>query len=191
MSTKEVTKPKNYSRTDISESDDDSSVESIYLVDKRSDNSSSKMKNSLNIDEIEHSDIQCLKSLSRYRNTLAPFISPTTLKLLTTSTIGRTVTDNQLDEPSKIGNNKGRNGSNRRSSSVVPSSSSSSTTLNEEDSFVTVQQPPSLTGCTMRTYQLEGLTWLANNYNQSINCILADEMGLGRCCQLIKCGLCY
>jgi SNF2 family DNA or RNA helicase len=35
-------------------------------------------------------------------------------------------------------------------------------------------------GCVLRTYQVEGLSWLINNYDRSINCILADEMGLGK-----------
>jgi cobalamin biosynthesis protein CobT len=43
----------------------------------------------------------------------------------------------------------------------------------------TIRQPKSLVKCTMRSYQLEGLSWFVNNYNQKINCMLGDEMGLG------------
>jgi len=32
----------------------------------------------------------------------------------------------------------------------------------------------------LKEYQLKGLTWLANLYEQGINGILADEMGLGK-----------
>jgi hypothetical protein len=46
-------------------------------------------------------------------------------------------------------------------------------------------QPPSMHGCVMRHYQLEGLSWLVNNYDKCINCILADEMGLGKTIQTI------
>jgi SWI/SNF-related matrix-associated actin-dependent regulator of chromatin subfamily A member 5 len=41
--------------------------------------------------------------------------------------------------------------------------------------------------CKMRSYQLEGLSFLVNNYHRSINCILADEMGLGKTLQSISC----
>jgi SWI/SNF-related matrix-associated actin-dependent regulator of chromatin subfamily A member 5 len=41
--------------------------------------------------------------------------------------------------------------------------------------------------CKMRSYQLEGLSFLVNNYHRSINCILADEMGLGKTLQSIAC----
>ena len=46
-------------------------------------------------------------------------------------------------------------------------------------------QPESVTG-QMRPYQLEGLTWLINLYEQGINGILADEMGLGKTLQTIS-----
>eukprot|EP00428_Durinskia_dybowskii_P061636 CAMPEP_0170382576 /NCGR_PEP_ID=MMETSP0117_2-20130122/15022_1 /TAXON_ID=400756 /ORGANISM="Durinskia baltica, Strain CSIRO CS-38" /LENGTH=266 /DNA_ID=CAMNT_0010638235 /DNA_START=111 /DNA_END=907 /DNA_ORIENTATION=- len=39
----------------------------------------------------------------------------------------------------------------------------------------------------MRPYQLEGLSFLVNNYYRSVNCILADEMGLGKTLQSIAC----
>lgn len=34
----------------------------------------------------------------------------------------------------------------------------------------------------LKEYQLKGLTWLGNLYEQGINGILADEMGLGKAC---------
>lgn len=39
---------------------------------------------------------------------------------------------------------------------------------------------------TLKEYQLKGLNWLANLYEQGINGILADEMGLGKTVQSIS-----
>ncbi|ODV96218.1 hypothetical protein PACTADRAFT_23143, partial [Pachysolen tannophilus NRRL Y-2460] len=50
---------------------------------------------------------------------------------------------------------------------------------------ITIEQPKSLT-CTLKEYQLKGLNWLANLYDQGINGILADEMGLGKTVQSIS-----
>lgn len=47
------------------------------------------------------------------------------------------------------------------------------------DTSTIVTQPPSITNCTMRSYQLEGLNWLVQQYDRRLNCILGDEMGLG------------
>ncbi|UZJ53352.1 hypothetical protein CBS101457_002672 [Exobasidium rhododendri] len=47
-----------------------------------------------------------------------------------------------------------------------------------------VAQPKMLT-CQLKEYQLKGLNWLANLYEQGINGILADEMGLGKTVQSI------
>lgn len=46
-------------------------------------------------------------------------------------------------------------------------------------------QPKMLT-CKLKDYQLKGLNWLANLYEQGINGILADEMGLGKTVQSIS-----
>ena len=45
---------------------------------------------------------------------------------------------------------------------------------------------PSLLSCTLKEYQLKGLNWLVNLYEQGINGILADEMGLGKTVQSIS-----
>ena len=50
---------------------------------------------------------------------------------------------------------------------------------------IEVQQPRMLT-CQLKEYQLKGLNWLANLYEQGINGILADEMGLGKTVQSIS-----
>ncbi|XP_014672391.1 PREDICTED: DNA helicase INO80-like isoform X2 [Priapulus caudatus] len=46
------------------------------------------------------------------------------------------------------------------------------------------QQPKMFRG-TLKCYQLKGMNWLANLYDQGINGILADEMGLGKTVQTI------
>jgi DNA helicase INO80 len=48
-----------------------------------------------------------------------------------------------------------------------------------------VEQPKLLT-CQLKEYQLKGLNWLVNLYEQGINGILADEMGLGKTVQSIS-----
>ncbi|KAL1919122.1 uncharacterized protein VTP21DRAFT_2504 [Calcarisporiella thermophila] len=44
---------------------------------------------------------------------------------------------------------------------------------------------PKMLMCQLKNYQLKGLNWLANLYEQGINGILADEMGLGKTVQSI------
>ncbi|CCK69629.1 chromatin-remodeling protein SWR1 KNAG_0C05310 [Huiozyma naganishii CBS 8797] len=55
----------------------------------------------------------------------------------------------------------------------------------EQLSVVDVPVPPLLRG-TLRTYQKQGLNWLASLYNNDTNGILADEMGLGKTIQTIS-----
>ncbi|KAG0172957.1 putative DNA helicase ino80 [Apophysomyces sp. BC1034] len=45
---------------------------------------------------------------------------------------------------------------------------------------------PSMLMCQLKSYQLKGLNWLGNLYEQGINGILADEMGLGKTVQSIS-----
>ncbi|KAJ3343396.1 putative DNA helicase ino80 [Gonapodya sp. JEL0774] len=54
-----------------------------------------------------------------------------------------------------------------------------------EDKPVEVGQPRMLT-VPLKPYQLKGLSWLVNLYEQGINGILADEMGLGKTIQSIS-----
>ena len=49
---------------------------------------------------------------------------------------------------------------------------------------VLIQTPVSFHG-KLKEYQLNGLRWLDNLYEQGINGILADEMGLGKTIQAI------
>ncbi|KAJ0411774.1 hypothetical protein ATCC90586_006733 [Pythium insidiosum] len=50
---------------------------------------------------------------------------------------------------------------------------------------VSFSQPPLLTGGTLRSYQLDGIRWLCNLFENGLNGILADEMGLGKTIQVI------
>lgn len=45
---------------------------------------------------------------------------------------------------------------------------------------------PKMLRCVLKEYQVKGLNWLANLYEQGINGILADEMGLGKTVQSIS-----
>lgn len=51
---------------------------------------------------------------------------------------------------------------------------------------VAAVKQPSILNCTMKDYQLRGLSWLVSLYDQGINGILADEMGLGKTLQTIS-----
>ncbi|KAM0680389.1 putative DNA helicase ino80 [Glugoides intestinalis] len=55
---------------------------------------------------------------------------------------------------------------------------------NEAYEHQAVQQPK-LLNASLKEYQLKGLNWLVNLYNQGINGILADDMGLGKTIQSI------
>ena len=57
----------------------------------------------------------------------------------------------------------------------------------EEEPVEILRQPPTLSPeCTMRKYQLEGLSWLVSQQEKGINSILGDEMGLGKTLQSIS-----
>ncbi|XP_023166084.2 chromatin-remodeling ATPase INO80 [Drosophila hydei] len=54
----------------------------------------------------------------------------------------------------------------------------------ESEQMKDLPQPNMFKG-TLKGYQIKGMTWLANIYNQGISGILADEMGLGKTVQSI------
>ncbi|KAL8668139.1 MAG: hypothetical protein Q9202_000117 [Teloschistes flavicans] len=54
-----------------------------------------------------------------------------------------------------------------------------------EGEMMVKQQPASLTGGELMSYQLEGLNWLYYQWHRQQNAILADEMGLGKTVQII------
>lgn len=65
-------------------------------------------------------------------------------------------------------------------SSVVDTEKAKSKNFSNQDHDDIVAQPHTLSkSCTMRSYQIEGLSWLVKQYDMSINSILGDEMGLG------------
>lgn len=49
-----------------------------------------------------------------------------------------------------------------------------------------VLKQPDMLDCTLKSYQLKGLSWMANLYEQGINGILADEMGRSFQCPLVE-----
>lgn len=57
---------------------------------------------------------------------------------------------------------------------------------NKDNTFVYEVPVPKLLRATLRTYQKEGLDWLAKLYRTGTNGILADEMGLGKTIQTIS-----
>lgn len=63
-----------------------------------------------------------------------------------------------------------------------------STSLLEPASMPAAQSvsQPSIFRGQLKDYQLRGLNWLANLYEQGINGILADEMGLGKTVQALS-----
>jgi hypothetical protein len=136
-------------------------------------------KNSIAIQECLKSDERGLKSLSGFRHTLDPFVSRKVARALE-------VAAQKVRFESLMSRTK------------KPSTSTSGTTSGTTSTLVdgegvqrggaeveAVEQPASVKGCVMRTYQIEGLSWLIDRYDRSINCILADEMGLGKTLQSI------
>ncbi|KAG8900249.1 hypothetical protein FRC01_010202, partial [Tulasnella sp. 417] len=56
----------------------------------------------------------------------------------------------------------------------------------KEEEILYMKQPATVTGATLRDYQLAGVQWLALLYENGLNGILADEMGLGKTLQTIS-----
>jgi SNF2 family DNA or RNA helicase len=46
------------------------------------------------------------------------------------------------------------------------------------DDIESIQQPSTIINCTLRDYQLDGISWIVDRYDKAINVILADEMVL-------------
>lgn len=81
----------------------------------------------------------------------------------------------------------------RSASGVVGETAVSASDIDEMDflnpagmNTATEVQQPAILNCELKKYQLKGLQWLANLYDQGINGILADEMGLGKTVQSIS-----
>lgn len=56
----------------------------------------------------------------------------------------------------------------------------------KEEEILYMKQPATVSGATLRDYQLAGVQWLALLYENGLNGILADEMGLGKTLQTIS-----
>jgi SNF2 family DNA or RNA helicase len=54
------------------------------------------------------------------------------------------------------------------------------------ESLVRTVQPELVTGGKMRDYQLFGINWLIQLFENGMNGILADEMGLGKTIQTVS-----
>eukprot|EP00124_Ichthyophonus_hoferi_P002211 Ihof_evm13s141 gene=Ihof_evmTU13s141 len=59
------------------------------------------------------------------------------------------------------------------------------TAKRDSEAFIFTESPAYIVGGTLRDYQVRGLNWLINLYENSISGILADEMGLGKTLQTI------
>lgn len=162
------------------DSPDDSSDASVVSVGLSSDeevvgSSSKKKNNSIPFCEVEKAAIDRLNNLSRYRKIFEPFVTPKVMAQLNNVLIEK----QRRNQEGGVANSKG-----------AAASTSAVGTEDTEDRFATerLPQPRCLSPiCKMRDYQLEGFSWLVNNYHRSVNCILADEMGLGKTLQSIAC----
>ena len=139
------------------ESSSDEEEEMVPSKRRKSEHHANVKRNSIPMHEVERAAVDRINYLSRYRTIFEPFITPKVL--------------NQLNQ---VLINKQTN----------PKSSKED--LTQEFSPQLITQPYCMApGCKMRSYQLEGFSWLVNNYYRSVNCILADEMGLGKTLQSI------
>lgn len=86
------------------------------------------------------------------------------------STLSQTEIDRYLDRASKL-----------------PSSDRNETNLNTRRKFVKIdEQPDYIKYGKLRSFQLQGLNFLAHNWCKGNNVILADEMGLGKTVQTVS-----
>ena len=131
------------------------------------------LKNSLDPTELITSDEQCLMSLAGYRNSLQPFVSPRSFRVLQTTS--ETMANNKQNRPHARTTGRSRKDKEDRDDEPLG-----------DDDNVAITQPTTVVNVTMRSYQLEGLSWLVSHYHRCINCILADEMGLGKTLQSIS-----
>ena len=136
------------------------------------------LKNSLDPTELITSDEQCLMSLAGYRNSLQPFVSARSFRILesTAETMVSNKHQHHRQQP-RGGAGRPRKDKEEREEPDGDDDSNDS---------VAITQPSTVINVTMRSYQLEGLSWLVSHYHRCLNCILADEMGLGKTLQSIS-----
>lgn len=73
----------------------------------------------------------------------------------------------------------------QRTRQFAPSSGQADSSVDNTLNSLEEQPQPTMFRGNLKHYQLKGLSWVANLYDQGINGILADEMGLGKTVQSI------
>lgn len=106
-----------------------------------------KSKHFLFSDDILLAEKKCDFALHNHISSLKPFVSESTIE--------------------RIANSK---------ETLLSTSFSMSELMTNTATALTVQQPPSIVNVSMRDYQLIGLTWLIDRYDNGVSCILADEV---------------
>lgn len=147
-----------------------SSFDSDSDIDIIKDSFGSKRKISKNKESVNSvSQEECSEafelgyiSLSRFINELTPFVKGN-------------VIDRFREFARKNFNRKLNSGSNLRNQN---SNKFETNDVGLTNSKVILQPTTLSNSCEMRSYQLEGLSWLVRQYDSGINAILADEMGL-------------
>ena len=142
-----------------SENDDENEEEEVDEEEKEENHRPSNKRNTLDRNELVQAEQMSLTSLSGLRNSLQPFVSRKSFAALESAAMQRPKSNNKSSSSSA--------GHRRDAKEIVENEV-------EEDGFTA--QPDTIKNCTMRSYQLEGLSWLVSHYHRCINCILADEM---------------
>ena len=160
--------------------------------------------NSISIDEVASAADNSLSSLARYRTIFRPFVTPKVFQILverltsvslgsrnevgTVVCVGATASRGGVSSKQK----RGKKWSNKKGNAKAATNGNDMLTAaadevpDESAGEDIITQPRMLSGhCKLRSYQLEGLAWLADHYERCVNCILADEMGLGKTLQSI------
>jgi hypothetical protein len=129
-----------------------------------------------------------IESLSGLRNSLEPFVSRKSFAALEAAAVtraqGRAAGKGASSSSSSSSSSNGGSlaaSRKRGSGSLAPGrdEDGAGAGADKDGDAEVVAQPPTLT-CSMRSYQLEGLSWLIDHYRRGINCILADEMYVRR-----------
>ena len=89
------------------------------------------------------------------------------------------VYDAEVEKAKVLNNAESAYKSLRTATSAFDAEVAGTTTLAEVDTVEELPQPEMFDGC-LKSYQLKGVTWLYNLFQNGINGILADEMGLGK-----------
>ncbi|EFA85905.1 SNF2-related domain-containing protein [Heterostelium album PN500] len=133
--------------------------------------------------------------------------------LSTTSTPPTTTTDESEKDKDNVDTNNNNNNNNNGDSTTTSTTTTTtatpttpattttsqpsgtvSTTITKRANInkieIVKEQPEVMSGGKLKEYQITGLQWLVNLYNNKLNGILADEMGLGKTVQTISL-ICY